>query len=133
MTDEAFRAWIQTLPSCVTGRGDWIEQLGETRNEACHVRRANAFGTGFKAELSCVPLTHLEHDIQTRIGELACLKEFLPRAEVAEIFDGLLHEAAVLKAKAWFDAQVLKYRKRWMTETPEGRALAESQAVEVMA
>jgi len=63
------------------------------------VRRANKFGTGFKAEYSCCPLTHQEHDIQTRLGELACLKEFLPAEQVAAMFDGVSYEVSVLKAK----------------------------------
>jgi hypothetical protein len=133
MTDAAFRSWIQTLPSCITGRGDWIEQFGERRNEACHVRRAKTFGTGFKADLSCVPLTHLEHDIQTRNGELACLMEFLSKGEIRRLFYGKLYEERVSAAKAWFDAQAEKYRARWMRETPEGRKWVESQAIEVTA
>ena len=70
-------------------------------------------GTGFKAEYSCIALTHIEHDIQTRLGELACLQEFLPQAKLAEMFDGFSHEEPVLKAKAFFDEQVVIHFEKW--------------------
>jgi len=42
MSDEAYRKWIQTLPSCLNGNfSEWLPDLGEWRNPACHVRREN--------------------------------------------------------------------------------------------
>jgi hypothetical protein len=112
LSDRLYREFIQRQPSCLTGRfAEYVD--GEGRNPACHVRRANKFGTGFKAEYSCVALTHQEHDIQSRLGELACLKEFLPAVQVAEMFDGVSYEVSVLKAKVWFDEQVAIYFERW--------------------
>ena len=114
MSDKLYREFIQRQPSCITGRYAEYLENGEKRNPACHVRRANRFGTGFKADYACVPLTAIEHDVQTRLGELACLKEFLPAPRVSEMFDGLAHEVAVLKAKAWFDEKVEVYFQRWL-------------------
>ena len=133
MTDAAFLAWIRTQSSCITGRGDWVENLGENRCDAAHVRRANTFGTAFKAEFSAVPLTHFEHDIQTRLGELTCLMEFLGKGEIRRLFYGKPYEDRVIAAKEWFDAQVLIYRQRWAEETPEGRAWAAKRELEVTA
>jgi hypothetical protein len=114
MSDRLYREFIQRQRSCVTGRGDWVEHIGEYRCEACHVRRAVDAGMRYKPDFSCVPLRHMEHDIQTRLGELDCLREFLPASEVAEMFDGISHDEAVLKAKAWFDAKVVFYFERWL-------------------
>src|SRR5580704_12813172 len=78
MTDALYRAWIQTLPSCLDGRSfsEWISERGEWRNPACHVRRAGKSGMAYKAEFSCLPLTHKQHAYQHEFGELACLMKY---------------------------------------------------------
>jgi hypothetical protein len=135
MTDEAFRAWIQTLPSALDGKSfsDWLPDLGEWRNLACHVRRAGRSGVGYKEEFACIPMSDKEHKYQHQNGELACLLKFTadPQLKVT-LLDASPVEAERL-AKQWFDAQVEKYRQRWLAETPEGRAWAKKHEVEVMA
>jgi|ERR1700691_2386284 len=135
MTDAAYRAWIQTLPSCLDGRSfsEWVEAAGEWRNLACHVRRAGRFGVAYKAEFSCVPMSDAQHRYQHQHGELACLRKFSKDPQLICTLDAASPVEAERIAAEWFDAQVEKYRARWMTETPEGRAWAESQRVEVMA
>ncbi|WP_020474217.1 hypothetical protein [Zavarzinella formosa] len=100
MTDKAYRVWVQTLPSCISGQySEWVHAEG--RNLACHVRRAGKSGTAYKAEYSCVPMTREEHDYQHQHGEAACLRRFLGG------------EWTVETAKAWFDEQVVRYREEW--------------------
>jgi hypothetical protein len=133
MTDAAYRAWLQTLPSCISGRYAEYLENGDRRNPACHVRRAGEAGTAYKPLFSAVPLTHIEHDVQTRLGELACLMEFLPAIQAAQMFHGLCRDDAVRKAKGWFDLRAGEYLERWMSETPEGRKWAQEQRTEVTA
>lgn len=100
--DDAFRAWIQTLPSCISGRfSEYVN--GEGRNLACHVRRAGRSGTAYKALYSCVPMTNAEHQTQHQHGEAACLNRHHGT-------DGWPEDAA----KAWFDLQARYYRDLWM-------------------
>jgi hypothetical protein len=59
--DEAYKAWIRTLPSVVSGR---------TPCEACHTGVDG--GMSMKAsDLSCLPLTGQEHREYHRIGKRA--------------------------------------------------------------
>jgi hypothetical protein len=131
MTDAAFRAWIQTRPSCLTG--DFSEYLEDGRRlcVAAHIRRAGYSGTAHKAPFSCVPLRQDQHLYQHQYGELACLAKFakdpqlrraLTEAEEPERF-----------AKEWFDAQKARYYARWLEETAEGRAWAKMRSVEEIA
>jgi len=135
MTDELYRQWIQTLPCCLDGRSysEFLEHLGEWRNPACHVRRAGESGTGYKAEFCTIPLTHIHHAYQHQYGELACLAKFSRDPELLRALKNASPREAERIAKDWFDAQVEKYRKRWMTETPEGREWAKRQSVGVTA
>ena len=135
MTDALFRAWVQTLPSALDGKSysEFLEHLGEWRNPACHVRRAGESGTGYKAEFSAIPLTHDQHAFQHQRGELACLVKYCRDAEVIDRVKAASPYEALRIAEDWFDMQVEKYRKRWMTETPEGRAWAGKQKIEVTA
>lgn len=103
-TDKQYREWIQKQPSCISGAfSEWIEQLGEARNPACHVRRAATFGTAFKADYSCVPMTHKEHADQSNKGEAYCLG---------------VHSACYPwtneRAKEFFDEQRVKYLAMWI-------------------
>lgn len=68
-TDDAYRAWIQKQHCIVCQKQDWVEELGEGRCEAAHVRRADKFGTAYKASFSCVPLCHQHHGLQHLKGE----------------------------------------------------------------
>lgn len=99
--DKEHRAWIQTQPSCISGKfSEYVN--GEGRNPACHVRRSKRSGTGYKALYACIPLTHEEHAIQHQKGELALLRRAFPR----QLW-------TVETAKEWFDNQVIKYFKMW--------------------
>lgn len=87
-TDKQFIAWVQTLPSCLSG--DFSEYPGgEGRCVAAHVRRARNSGTGTKPAYACVPLTDAEHRLQHQKGETA------------------------LRPKFWWDEQVDHYRQTW--------------------
>ena len=89
-TDKQFREWIQRQPSCISGRfSEYVN--GEGRCVAAHVRRSKDSGTGYKAPYSCVPLTQIEHLRQHQHGE--------------EAFGG----------KEFFDNQLEKYRRLWVT------------------
>jgi hypothetical protein len=121
MTDALFRAWIQTLPSCLDLTfSEWLPHLGEWRNLACHVRRAGRSGVAFKEEFACVPMSEKQHSYQHQHGELACLRKFSRDPELICTLDAASPVEAERIAGEWFDAQVLKYRERWMRETPEG-------------
>ena|ERR1700735_5016091 len=135
MTDALFRAWIQILPSCLDGKSfsEWVESEGAWRNPACHVRRARTFGTGFRnVPYTSIPLTHKQHAYQHQHGELACLMKFSRDLQLLCTLKNAAPVEAERIAAEWFDAQVEKYRARWLRETPEGRKWAESQ-VEVVA
>jgi hypothetical protein len=126
MSDAAYRAWIQTLASCLDGKSfsEWLPEQGEWRNIACHIRRAGPFGTAFKAEFSCVPMTFNQHMYQHQKGELACLRRFSRDPQLICTLDNASPFEAERIAAEWFDAQVEIYRARWLKETPEGRAWA---------
>ena len=113
MTDVAFRAWIQTLPSCLTGGFSEYLEDGRKLCVAAHVRRAGLSGTGFKALYSCVPLTQNEHLYQHAHGELACLRKFSRDPQLICTLDNASPFEAERIACDWFDAQVEKYRAMW--------------------
>jgi hypothetical protein len=98
--DRKYREWISRQPSCISAQfSEFIN--GEGRNPACHVRRSSTSGTGFKAEFSCVPMTHAEHWDQHCHGEAGCLR---------------MHRGGNWTrdtATTWFDQQVKRYRKMW--------------------
>jgi hypothetical protein len=116
MTDAAFRAWVQTKRSCLTGKfAEWLTDIGEHRNPACHVRRAGEAGTGYKPPYSAVPLTNVEHDYQHRHGELAVIQKFNPvlaRTVKTE-----------WQAKDWFDAKAEHYRRAWYAHSGDKEVL----------
>lgn len=68
-SDDEYRAWIQICDCIVCSKRDYIEQIGEMKSEAAHVRRADKFGMAHKAEYSCVPLCHKHHGLQHLKGE----------------------------------------------------------------
>jgi hypothetical protein len=79
MSDAEFLEWIRHQPSCITAQfGEFVDSTDEGLNDACHVRRAGPANVGLKPKYSAVPMTHEQHDLQTRKGELACLLRFLP-------------------------------------------------------
>jgi hypothetical protein len=118
MTDKLYRAWIQTLPSCITGRfSEWLPDLGEWRNPACHVRRGGESGTAYKAEFACVPMSHKEHWLQTDKGERECLLKYSRDPQLLSLLRNTPPAEATLIAKDWFDTQVLRYREMWRTRT----------------
>ena len=103
-TDPQFLDFIRRQPSCLTGNwSEWLGDIGEWRNPACHVRRAATFGTAFKADFSAVPMTQTEHLLQSNRGEAAVLNRYLT-------FKGWTNQLA----KEFFDKQVIRYRKLWL-------------------
>lgn len=102
VTDTDFRKWINTLPSCISGNySEYVDGIGY--NPACHVRRAKTSGTAYKAEYSCVPMTHAEHFTQHAHGEAQCLRDYLGGEWTRE------------SAAEWFDKQAMRYRDAWMS------------------
>lgn len=103
-SDREFLDWIRRQPSCISGNfAEWVD--GEGRNPACHVRRAAHAGTGYKPIYSAVPMTHEEHDDQSRRGEAYCLGVHSTKYPWTEA-----------EAKEWFDRQVMIYLMRWIKE-----------------
>lgn len=114
MTDRAFREWIQTLPSAISGKfSEWLPDIGEWRNPACHVRRAGKSGVGFKAQFSVVPLTQTEHLYQHQHGELACLLKFMPQGTLLATFFHLPEDEWLEAAKDWFTLKAAAYAELW--------------------
>lgn len=105
--DQAFLDWIETLPSCLTGEySEHLENTGEGRSIACHVRRSSAAGTALKPKFSAVPMTFRQHGLQTDKGEAACLAHYLGGIWTIE------------EAKAWFDQKAEFYRQLWFADNP---------------
>jgi hypothetical protein len=103
-TDTDFREWVQKQPSCITFRwSEWLVDVGEFRNPACHIRRAGKSGTAHKEAFACVPMTNEEHHFQHQHGEAACLNRFLNSGEFTR------EEAA-----DWFDRQRERYLRLWL-------------------
>lgn len=107
-TDEQFAQWIQLQKCIVCGGGDWVEQLGELRCEAAHVRRAGESGTAYKADYARVPMCH-EHHIndQHRYGETEALCLYIEFGGKTPMTDG----------KEWFNALRIKYVSQWCWDT----------------
>lgn len=115
--DQAFRKWIRTQPSCLSG--NFSEHVnGEGRCIAAHVRRAGQSGTAYKAMFSCVPMTDEEHRFQHQHGEAACLTRY-GRAAMLSLADPGI--SASHFAAGWFDEQAAKYRDEWFRMHPEDR------------
>jgi hypothetical protein len=112
-TDAEFRAFIQTLPSCLSGQFSKYVN-GEGRNSACHVRRSATSGTGSKGKYCETPLLHEEHRTQHQLGELACLALHMGTLDLERLFAGTTDREAAPIAKRWFDEQVEKYREMWI-------------------
>lgn len=111
MSDEKYREWIRTQPSCLSGRfSEFVH--GEGRNLACHIRRAATSGTGYKAPFSCVPMTDEEHRYQHQHGELAALLMFGDQ-------HGIWAKGEF--AKEWFDDRAAEYREEWFLMNPNDR------------
>jgi hypothetical protein len=117
MTDTAYRAWIQTQKSCITGNFSEYLEDGRKLCVAAHVRRAGTSGTGFKASFSCVPLTQTEHTYQHNHGELACLMKFSRDPQLICTLKNASPFEAERIASEWFDTQVEKYRAMWREQS----------------
>ena len=104
-TDKQFLDFMRRLPSCLTGNwSEWLGDIGEWRNPACHVRRASTFGTAFKADYSAVAMTNPEHRLQSDKGEAAVLNRYLPHKKWT-----------VEEAKEFFDKQVIRHRRLFIS------------------
>lgn len=106
--DEKYRAWLRTLPSCVSSKSPCI---------AAHVRRARNSGTGMKPLFSAVPLTDEEHRYQHDHGELACYLRFRTPGLIMYDVSRITELNDVLYAKQWFDAQAAYHLEWWKKET----------------
>ena len=88
-SDKQFIEWTRRQPSAYSGEfSEWVN--GEGRNPACHIRRANSSGTGFKAAYHTIPLTHAEHLLTHQKGESA------------------------LMPKEWFEVQLRLHLELWL-------------------
>lgn len=92
MNDKAYRKWIQTLPSAISGKfSEYVD--GQGRNPACHVRRIKwGAGIGIKPDFCYIPLTQTEHLLQHWHGET----HFHP--------------------VEWWEEQVMKYQKLYLEQ-----------------
>jgi hypothetical protein len=125
MTDALFRQWIQTLPSCLTGKFSEYLEDGRKLCIAAHVRRAGFSGVGFKAPFSVVPLTQNEHLYQHNHSELACLMKFSRDPQLLCSLKNASPFEAERISSEWFDAQVEHYREMWRErETSKHTAMA---------
>jgi hypothetical protein len=113
MTDEVYRAWLQTQPSCLTGNYSEYLEDGRRLCIAAHIRRAGQSGVGYKAPFACVPLTQTEHLHQHQFGELSCLRRFTRDPQLICTLDDASPFEAERIAGEWFDAQVEKYVSHW--------------------
>lgn len=114
-TDKQYREWVQRQPSAISGGfSEWLQDLGEWRNPACHVRRAGKSGIAYKEQYACIPLTHAEHRTQHHSGELVCLALHMTSTALEQLFAGLTDAQALPVAKDWFDRQRIKYLKAWL-------------------
>jgi hypothetical protein len=128
MTDNEYRAWIQTFPSCLSGQFSEYLEDGRRLCVAAHVRRGGFSGVGYKAPFSCVPMSQTEHAYQHNHGELACLAKFTRDPQLkATLLNASAVEAERI-AQEWFDTQVLKYREMWRELTGEAPWAAEEFA-----
>ena len=101
MSDKKYLEWLRTQPSCISG--EYSEYVnGQGMNPACHVRRANNSGTGYKPKFSAIPLTHKEHGIQHQYGEAALLNT-KPIKTMDELHN----------AKEWFEKKATEYYEKW--------------------
>lgn len=67
-SDAEYRKWIQGQPCIACGGGDYVEETGELKCEAAHVKRPSNSGMGHKPEYSCIPLCHACHVLQHNGG-----------------------------------------------------------------
>lgn len=70
-SDKEYRHWIQDQNCIVCGTRDYVEETGDMKCEAAHVRRSSTSGVAIKADYSCVPLCHHHHTQQHQHGESA--------------------------------------------------------------
>jgi hypothetical protein len=103
-TDKQFLDWITYQPSIIDGS---FNQYHPSRNLPCHVRRQKCgAGMGIKPPFSAVPMTHIQHMLQSgRDGE----------REVLMAYAGLhLSKEA---AQAWFEARRDEMVNKWIAST----------------
>ena len=102
-SDADYQAWVREQASCVTGKRDWVDAIGEGRCEYAHVRRVAAgSGTAIKPEYFGVPLTHSEHALQHQLGELGLLQHFAKNVFTPS------------EAAAWFERKAVECRTAWI-------------------
>lgn len=111
-SDAQFLEWIRQQPCAMTGIYDRSEDAHGNeinRCEAAHVRRiANGAGVATKPPYSAIPLIHVWHDAQTRLGE------------------GAFACGDTEKGRQWMDAQRQKYVVAWASQMLARQLGAES-------
>lgn len=106
-TDAQYNDWVSRQRSVVSGGYNEVDEKGDGRCVACHVRRASMAGTGFKPLHGCVPMTNDEHMMQHNEGEIGA---YMLWAHA----HGMGYPVTPAEtAKAWFDAQLAATRRRW--------------------
>lgn len=122
-TDEEYRAWIQKQKCIACGGQDWVQEIGEGRCEAAHVKRPSNSGVGHKPEFSCAPLCHKHHvHTQHKHGLPTLYAEHL---ELTGCKDRQVNmptfEAFAVEAREWFDKKRDRLLKEWASETLAAR------------
>lgn len=98
-TDIQFLSWVSYQPSVIDGEYlPHFDNKGFPRNIACHVRRLRSgAGMGIKPPFSAVPMTDVQHRIQSgQEGEVRVLRKFcflvLTPEEAARWFENAADE-----------------------------------------
>jgi len=108
--DQKFLDWLSYQPSWLDGAFSETDRAGHQRNIACHVRRASNAGTGYKPLYSALPMTNMQHLLETNKGKLACIMAYTNYQRFLAPYDGT---TLVEKAKAAFDAAAVFYVEKW--------------------
>lgn len=68
--DADYLEWLRNQSCAYCGDADYVEETGEMKCEAAHVRRvADGAGTSIKPPFSAIPLCHSHHEQQHHQGE----------------------------------------------------------------
>ena len=105
--DEAYQAWVRTMPSAISGTFEDHTPGGDGVSVYAHVRRSGESGTAYKPKYSGIPLTYQEHAAQHQYGETACLDQYNV-------------DTHGKTPAEWFEAQANNHLKTWLVEQIKG-------------
>lgn len=112
-TDGEYRAWIQKQKCICCGGQDWVQEIGEGRCEAAHVKGPGNSGMAHKPDYSCVPLCNKHHVPTQHQHGLTTLYMEHHKVDLAKTrLDGALSDYR-LAARQWFEKCRDHYLKRW--------------------